>query len=337
MKENNHNNICSNCFKNEGLRIEAEKYGDFNNLKCANCGSIAGKKLTNSDLCDIVSVFFERGSTIYEACVFEPILMCPSMPNVRDEFNFDDQLAEDWKLICDNSNVSLALNAPKTYRVGATSLAMDVWELSKDGALNDGLRKELDKVIEACEKLVLKPGDKIYRIRCNIEEWKDVNEEFDTTPIHKITENRLNDKSFPVFYSAYDIETCVNEVRPDINDHMILATYLVEKEMQIINLQKVDSHSPYEFEWEGNVSYFLASIFNGKDHKLTRLLGKHIFERGFDGVNFNSYFSKVRNGFFSNLAIFGYPVKDGKLKVSSLNKLLIDEVKYNYVLGPSKW
>jgi hypothetical protein len=101
------------------------------------------------------------------------------------------------------------------------------------------------------------------------------------------------------------------------------------------------------------------------------LAGKHAYpicsriaqlikEEGFDGIIYPSYLSYIRTGAtpfetingmsirhlpplkgyaesqsVPNLAFFGWPVKEGKIDVHSINKVLINSIKYDVSFGPA--
>ena len=64
--------LCSNCFQNHGLKLEAEKIGDNNNSSCLICKSKKGKKITNKSLLKLMQVFFKIGAIDYRTNTFQP-------------------------------------------------------------------------------------------------------------------------------------------------------------------------------------------------------------------------------------------------------------------------
>lgn len=54
--------LCSNCFSNEGLRIDAAKVGFENGDSCPNCRSVSGRKLTKVLIKKLCHRFFVRGT-----------------------------------------------------------------------------------------------------------------------------------------------------------------------------------------------------------------------------------------------------------------------------------
>src|ERR1700743_2485162 len=54
--------LCSNCFKDEGLKLDAEKIGIPNQNICANCSTLTGSKLSREVLFSLTTRFFVRGT-----------------------------------------------------------------------------------------------------------------------------------------------------------------------------------------------------------------------------------------------------------------------------------
>jgi hypothetical protein len=54
--------ICSDCFKDEGLKLDAFKIGIANSQICKNCKSKKGNKLTKELVLALCDRFFVRGS-----------------------------------------------------------------------------------------------------------------------------------------------------------------------------------------------------------------------------------------------------------------------------------
>ena len=54
--------VCSNCFNDEGLRLDAERIGESNSSPCPRCDSIEGRKLTVDRLTALAQHFYVWGS-----------------------------------------------------------------------------------------------------------------------------------------------------------------------------------------------------------------------------------------------------------------------------------
>lgn len=103
-------------------------------------------------------------------------------------------------------------------------------------------------------------------------------------------------------------------------------------------------------------------LFFAADHsyEITRAIAIAAGKAGFDGLLYPSYFSQVRSGampfetvygisvrrfrnaakyatagIFANVALFGRPVKDGRVEVACINRLVIHKVHYDFRFGPA--
>ena len=69
-------------------------------------------------------------------------------------------------------------------------------------------------------------------------------------------------------------------------------------------------------------------------HRETMHQAKSARKRGYDGILFSSYFSQLKSNVVPNLALFGHPIRDGKMKLESINRLHLVEAGYKYSFGP---
>jgi hypothetical protein len=102
-------------------------------------------------------------------------------------------------------------------------------------------------------------------------------------------------------------------------------------------------------------------LFLAKSHsyEISRELARTAHQRGFDGIIYPSYFSMLRTGaqpfetifgisvrhvpdmdryataqIISNVALFGRPLMEGKLKVKSINRVIVQRAEYALTFGP---
>lgn len=54
--------LCSDCFHDEGLRLDAKQIGISSKDPCPSCGSVTGSKLTRQIVRELCYRFFVRGS-----------------------------------------------------------------------------------------------------------------------------------------------------------------------------------------------------------------------------------------------------------------------------------
>jgi hypothetical protein len=56
--------LCSQCFHDQGLRLDATRLGDDNEAECPKCGSTPGKKLDQERLEDLAHRSFVHGTVV---------------------------------------------------------------------------------------------------------------------------------------------------------------------------------------------------------------------------------------------------------------------------------
>ena len=87
-------------------------------------------------------------------------------------------------------------------------------------------------------------------------------------------------------------------------------------------------------EMNNHISYIAFLFTTDLYYKMYRLLATRAKEHWFDGIEYNSFFSRVMNDRKSDLALFGYPLRDNVLTLESVNKTRIKEIKYKLNFGP---
>ena len=68
--------LCSECFTDEGLRIDAAKHGIEQQDSCPNCNSKDGSKLTKKHIEGLAWRFFVGGTTIRCEYGAAPVIQC---------------------------------------------------------------------------------------------------------------------------------------------------------------------------------------------------------------------------------------------------------------------
>jgi hypothetical protein len=64
------------------------------------------------------------------------------------------------------------------------------------------------------------------------------------------------------------------------------------------------------------------------------MVAERIFQRGILATQFPSFFSRIRDKAYNNIAIFGRPIEEAKARVVSLNRIKLDRVDYSFTFGP---
>lgn len=88
--------ICSNCFNDEGLKLDAEKLGIENDGLCKNCNSKDGKKLDSNSIETLAHQFFVKGTLFRTEYGGAPLIQFNYKQ--KTSVKFSDWLRNDIKL-----------------------------------------------------------------------------------------------------------------------------------------------------------------------------------------------------------------------------------------------
>ncbi len=325
------NEICTSCFENHGIHETALNIVNrsVDELFCKSCLKY-GYNLTREDLLTLMNKFFVNGSIPPEIGGPAPIFQFNEYKYPGD-VEFLTELDRDLKKISEATKVGLFHYGPPLWRLGYTE---HYQSLVIDNVT--GIERKLvwQQVIERCTEETLNVGDCIYRVRTGEKLPASIPSEFDTPP-RKYTQNgRFNSESTQIFYGASDIETCLHETRASLSDYIMLAKFSVAKPLKILNLSLTnESNSSTEFD---RIDIMLQRLaYAGKDeYGICQELAREIELRGYDGFITHSYFGQAHKKELFNISLFGYPVANEKLKLTSTNRLKITSIAYEYAYGP---
>jgi hypothetical protein len=324
--------LCSDCLSNDGLRIEAMKIGKLQG-RCLQCGSERGVGLGQDGCYELVQKFFIEGTR-----ALGPFGVSPYMNGTGNEhrIKFDATLQPDFEKLLTVGAVGLRLRAPRTYLVGDT----EFWEAfqtlvelrANNGALPDSLVEVVDRVIDRCSVVSLPKGARFYRIRKNPNESTDPSS-YDSPPPEKCGSSRFSQGTSSIMYGAFDMETCIHESRCRIDDEICMATLETLVELPTLNLVDPPYDAEKDTPWT-SPSVFLRQVMRSSNHDECQLIGERAFARGIAAIQFPSFFSQVLDQEHANIAILGRPVAEGKIRLHSLNRVKLEQARYDYTFGP---
>lgn len=325
--------MCSECFQDQGLKYEACLIGNENDSAvCPICGNTNGKKLTYEQILLLCDRFFVSGT--YEKTEFGGA----SMLNVSERGSrFDSDIAvgnkieKDIILLYDKLGIGIFYAAPQMWKVGLISWLEDLAGKNKR-------KKEtaIRKFIARMTSRTIGPDSKFYRMRTNIRDEILEANSYDAPPSIYAPAGRLNTEGMPVLYAAFDIETCIHECRATINDTLFLASIKPLRELKLLDFTEVneDSNETSPFE---DLSIAIKFLFTAGSnaYPITQALAAKVQEQGYDGIIYSSFFNQIRDKDYKNIALFGRPVEDGKVFIDNVNRLMLNTVQYQFVLGPA--
>lgn len=316
--------LCSKCFKRHGLQLMASRFGkQDSSIPCPNCGSFGGYMLTRSQCQELAIKYISDGS--YNRSTFggAPIVA------VNEYAHSDDLFLDnaDVLLLEEKSGYHSFLYAPQTWRVGNTTWLDDLQSINR--RTRRSAIRELIKASSVCEQF---KGGVFYRLLTQLYgETKDPLTYDSPNWIYQ-KEGRFGIENTSILYLSSSIESAIHECRVTIEDEMYLASVVIDEPVRILDLTTatVSSDDPSE-----DISYSLFCLFGaGKDsYPITHEIAEEVFQQGYDGLMYWSYFNRISHQKSMNLALFGTPIKDGRVKVVSIDRLLLEQVHYSYSLG----
>ena len=343
--------LCSDCFVDEGLRIDAFKHGVEHDGRCPKCDSSAGRKLTKVLVEALASRFFVSGTTVRCDYGAAPVIQFNKHHYGKSDISPSPWLKGDIRLIEDAVGVGFFHYGPRLWMVG---------EVEPLKALQDPEKrlKIIDRVIKEYPKKVLAKDLAFYRLRLS-PRHPAVLSEYDSPPTALAGNGRLDSVGFPVMYGSQDLDICIHECRATAEDDIFLATLKLERKMRLLDLSCVLNEEVTEFE---SLDMAIHMLFLARAHSydISRAIALAAKRAGFDGVIYPSFFSLLRTGgrpfetayglslrrfhpqaeeygrafTIENLALFGRPIESGSVRVHCINRLVLTQIGYRGHFGP---
>ena len=145
--------------------------------------------------------------------------------------------------------------------------------------------------------------------------------------------SRFSTGTIPILYASFDLETCIHESRCRIDDEICVATIETLVDLNTVDLGDAPYRAGEETPWT-SPSIFLSQVMRSSRHEECQIIGERAFEQGIFAVQFPSFFSRVLDQHHANIAIFGHPIAEGKLRLHSLNRIKLERARYEFTLGP---
>ena len=340
---------CSQCFTDEGLRLDAEKLGLDDPSPCPRCGMTNGRKLTSPGLMDLAQHYFVWGSMQKAEYGAAPIVQF----NDRRKTDVDvpRALSGDVELFESVLGIGFFYYGPRLWMLGEI-------EPLKDLQCERSRNEVIDRILNEYRSEKLTKQTRFYRVRKDPEHPSD-NGQYDSAKAC-CSNGRLDSSQMPVLYASPDLQTCLHECRVTAEDDLFVATLRPSRELELLNLTTLLEEPERVSEFE-SLDLTVNMLFLAGEHSypISRAIARSAQRAGFDGLIYPSYFSMLRNGVkpfettygmsnrripqykkfedlkvSPNLGIFGRPIEDGLLDVSCINRIVLSMVNYSVHFGP---
>lgn len=343
--------LCSKCFKDEGLRLDAEKIGFEYNSNCINCGHESGVKLNRSNLLDLSYRFFVRGTLWRPEYGGAPLIEFNEHQYGKSKIDVSEWLVNDVKLLETTLKIGFFYYGPRLWMLG------EVEPLRCLQSCNER-EKIIERIIKEYPSKKLQPTEVFYRIRINPKQPVE-NGEYDTPPEEFLGNGRLESKSLPILYASQDLEVCIHECRATIEDDIFVASMTPTQELNLLDLTEILDEDNTEFE-SLDMAMHMLFLAGKHSYEISKEISLAAFKNGFDGIIYPSFFSLVRTGAMpfetilgmsirrlkelkrhaksqtiQNIALFGRPLKEGTVNIKCINKIILNKVIYDISFGPA--
>ena len=339
--------LCAACLNDHGLMLDAAEVGFIHALSCPNCGAVGTKKLNPHFLKILASRFFVRGSVSRAKYGAFPLVQ---FNDIREsDFDAPPWLRRDVALISEKAKIGIFHYGPRFWMFGEIEPLKTLQDPAKRQAI-------IDRILKEYPVQYLPKGETIYRLRRDTQDPMNVTE-YDSAPDQYLGKARLDSPSLPVLYCSKDIEGCVHECRVTVEDELYLATLKPTRDLKLLDLTELLREDVTEFE-SLDLAVHMLLFAPGHSYEISQEIAVAAHKAGFDGLIYPSYFSQVRSGqmpyetvyglsvrrfpgaqksgIFENVGIFGRPIKDERIEVACINRVMLDKVHYDIHFGPSR-
>jgi hypothetical protein len=341
--------LCSNCFQDKGLKLDAAQFGANDDSACPNCGSKTGRKLGKDSIAVLAKRFFVWG-TLYRAEYGGAPIIQFNERHLTD-IAVAPWLETDLRLIEKTIGVGFFYYGPRAWMLGEVEpLKALQYTTTKASIVN--------RIVAEYPTTTLSIEHTFYRIR-KAPAHSDKFDEYDSPPVALAGGNRFDSKGHPVMYASPDLQVCIHELRVTAEDDLFVATLAPTKELRLLNLTEL-LHEERVTEFESlDMAVHMLCLAGKHSFEICRDIALAANAAGFDGLVYTSYFSLLRTGqmpfetsygishrmfpqlahreqskIIPNLALFGRPIEQGLVRVQSINRLILNQVEYGIHFGP---
>jgi RES domain-containing protein len=218
--------LCSSCFHDEGLRLQAEQMGVEDGTACPRCGSTTGKKLDTQMVGAVAHRFFVWGTLL--RCEYGAAPRVQFNEHQRTSIGAPAWLREDIRLIESTLGVGFFYYGPHLWMLGEVEPLKGLQKPASRASV-------IKRVLAEYPARQLRAGELFYRARKDPSRPEDPGE-YDSPPRPLACPGRLDAPDFPVMYGSQDLEVCVHECRVTAEDELYVATLSPARDQRLLDL-----------------------------------------------------------------------------------------------------
>jgi hypothetical protein len=316
---------CSDCFIDHGLRQTAFDKGQVLSDACPTCKSMNGRKLNRSTLFEACRAFFVEGSVPTGSGVFAPMIQVNSCHGTSDRFGTVELNSDIQLLECQHGLYCFQYGHP-------------MWMFGKTGDEDGNVEwsiTDIEYIIDHCRECFLAPGETVYHVQLGLQENEIIPERFCSPPDEFRKKFwRFDSEDVPICYTAFDVETCLHESRVTLQHDIFVAVLEARQTLRMLDLSACQGPSDIT-RFEDPYIWLLSLLYGGDErYDVCRRLAHRIRERGYDGFIYTSFFQQAAERPHKNVALFGTPIRSGDLAVTSIDKVRLSNMIYDWKFGP---
>lgn len=340
--------LCSDCFTDHGLKLDAQVVGKDMRGSCPQCDSTTGKGLTKELAMELAYRFFVRGTIVRTEYGGYP----------RIQFNEHQQphlhgpswLESDIRLLESKLGIAFFEYGPRFWMFGE----VEPLKALQNEHSSDNI---IERILKEYPVVELKTDRVFYRLRRNPAK-SELEDEYDTPPQHYLGKGRLDSPECPILYACEDLEVCLHECRVSAEDELFVASMSPAHSLRMLDLTELLEEEINEFE-SLDIAVNMLFLAGAHSYPICRSIAMAAEKAGYDGLLFPSYFSLLRTGsnpfettygishrrvallhdaekakIVPNIALFRRPIREGRVRVKSINRVILSTVRYGAQLGP---
>jgi hypothetical protein len=342
--------LCTSCFHDEGLRLEAARFGIEAAFPCPHCSAPDGLKLTVPRLQHVIYRYFTSGSIVRHDYGGYPAYV--SNGHRPSDIATPRWLTDDLALLSEKTGWGVIGYGPRAWMWGEITPLKLMLE-------SDTQQQIFERISNEYPTQEFTGTHSFYRMRRNVEQ-PELENNYDSPPRGSQGTGRLDSVDFPVLYGSQDLQLCVHECRSTMDDEIYVATLAPRSTLRLLDLAVLlpEEFSLGEFE-SLDLAVHMLFLARGHSYPVSRALAKFLHSKGFDGVLYPSYFSLLRTGarlfetvygmsirrverekgavaahILPNIGIFGRPLSDGRVSVKSIDRVRLERAQYKLNFGP---
>lgn len=341
--------LCSKCFRNEGLRLDAVNLGWAGNDVCPNCSSRDGAKLCARRAERLAYRFFVVGSLHRTKYGGAPVIQFNS--NRKTELDANSFHGDDAMLLSKVLHIGFFYYGPPLWAFGEVEPLKALGSPEIRGPV-------IERILTEYPSFTLTPEQTFYRLRKGVTQ-PGAPAEYDSPPDAYCGRGRLDSPDLPILYGSADLQLCTHERRVTVEDQLYFATLKPTRSLTLLNLTALLNENVSSFE-SLDMAVHLLFFAPSDSYPITRAIANAAVQAGFDGIIFPSYFSLLRTGspfletayglstrrfpgtaeyesrkIVENIGLFGRPIADGRVEVSCINRLYLRKAVYDLGFGPA--